>query len=245
MLRLVEDLPAGHTIVADRYFGGMDVAEGLAKKGLFFCLGCKGDRPAVIFKNFLDTFIDAPNDWISACRVLDNGGVVQATSMLLAEATGRNKYMHWLTNVYSDRTVVKNYQPMAEVGNKYNSSNHAVDRANDNIARAVLNHRFTHWEDAYFDWIFSVWLLNTWSLITNLTGIRDDFRSFLKTVQMALVPEPVHVLKSVYPQKGDCYACRSLIKKRNKTSIKCEGCKTFLCQNCFVFYHGTKRLKIN
>jgi hypothetical protein len=239
----IKDSYKCHIMVADSYYGSLQLAMKLNEMKLGCLLSCKSDRPAFLFSNYLHNGL-SKGEWsyvnnrhFSAITYFDKARV------------------NLISNVFKiNKTVSSN------VGNKklpagiywYRNWLGGLDHFDRWLHLYLHHHRNFKWTQVLLSTLLKIAVNNT-NIIANSLGIEADLKSTTLEVIDWLKgsysvrkdsQRPPHQRKKVgyghFPSEvakpSDCVYCKSK-QRRSKTTFICLICKVHLHPKCWVEYH--------
>lgn len=226
--------PDRHVIVADSYYGNLDVAEELHSKDFRFLLACQNNRPAFLF-----------SDWL--VKITPKGSTTYCSNgHLLALTFHDRKPFSLITNCIRGNVSASQQQNLSLAVQTYRENYGHVDRFDNQSTLYLTESRSTKWTQAYFKTNAMFVLLNSMRMynctITTPVVKLEYMQMIIKAIKMLNhppVPRPVkgtrHFPQPIKKQRL-CQQC-----KKSKTSYACDTCENALHIHCWILFHDTEK----
>lgn len=233
-------------VIADSFFGSLQLAEDLNQRGWKFILASRLDRPTHLFANDLARQLPK-GQWKG--KVNPEGGILavcfhDTKKVCFFDKTQLMLQIGFFTNCETqDATAGKKNRQRPKVAQTYNKHMHGVDKCDSFANYKLYTHRHHKWTRAVLFSLFKHALANAWLLFASASGRRMTQRSFLESILPQSEAPPsrsqaavsVHGLVSLRPARP-CQLCRSL-GIHSRAAYECAECKVPLHAACEFRYH--------
>lgn len=254
VLDFCEDLKTGipYIMIADAYFGYLEVAQELDKKGINFILACGKNHPSALFSKYLHKYVKKKGQFacctdgkLTAITLKDRGVVNLLTNM--AGPTAVDLY-------YS--TSRGKAHPLPRAVSLYRKYLGGVDTYDHLVQQYLSKVKSTKWTQAVYKGISQMCLVNSWVLYNILApnekmGLKDyqmeiafQLKKRAEQMQPRLTPKRARPSSSKHDhwpapaeKAGLCLHCKANNKLSNST-YTCTGCDVHLHTLCFGPYHA-------
>lgn len=227
----------GRRILADNYYGSLDIAKYLNKKKIQFIFTCRTNRPSFLWKDLQENlkkgaWVYSSKDNIIVCSFFDSQKV------------------NFLSNCIGVEPFIgKKNKIKPEICMVYNKQMGAVDRFNSHLNRYLYSHRKSKWTKCSLFSIFQMVLVNSWIIFKKINLSKIKFKDFLvkflltysqlnPEIPLEVPNQNFHLIKKDKKIKK-CSFCKK-IKKFSNTVYFCSNCLVPLHDDCFEKYHSSE-----
>jgi hypothetical protein len=168
ILKSVMDILPAHLgtfyLYADNYYGSLEIAEEAAARKFCFTFGCRSKRPAKLFKNGIDNYLEE-------FQGLEKFGAMLNAEGTIAAVTWEDKNMtRFLSNIYSNSVVTSTQRVKGKMQKKrmpklaYDYTVKGMGHVDQFNAKLIVepHHRNFSWRRTHFLTILRIVLVNTW-----------------------------------------------------------------------------------
>ena len=241
VLDFVKELPSlPHFILSNSYYGSLSLAEELNKLQVRFIMSCQKNRPAFLFKDYLNK---QKNMKQGESRFISNGHLVAFYFKDRAK-------VNFLTN--ADLVKAEHVVPprLVQVYRKHMGH---VDRVDAILSQCMFSNRNRKWTDAHFKACLKFCVDNCWVIYKQIKKESLPLEDFLMKLACQLIKpyksettkqeELVDTISQSnyhFPVKSDKRSrCQipACFKKDLKSNYFCSACNTCLHIECFSSYH--------
>lgn len=237
--QLTAQLPhSNFKIYLDAWYGSLHLAFFLIEKGFHFTMACGKNKPAEVFKNYLDIQLGKDQ-----CRYLQS---IQTEQLLAVSYNDRSK-CHFLTNLWRPgNTENMKKQQIPSVVEDYRHHMGMVDRVDRSAQKATWPHRNRRWNMAFFWYLLALCVSNAHKIFVHSSGYKLSLTKFLEILisewresveELRSAPLNMHHHLEITPSRARCEVCKNLDRNIAKTRLVCIRCKVHLHPRCFMEYH--------
>lgn len=222
--------PQQHVIVADSYYGNLEIAEELHSKDFRFLLACQQHRPTFLFSDWLVKITPK-----GSTRYCSNGH-------LLALTFHDRKPFNLITNCIRGNATSSERESLSLAVQTYRENYGHVDRFDNQYTLYLTPSRSSKWTQAYFKTNAMFALLNSMRMynctVTKPVTKLEYMQMIVQGIKMLNHPPPPPPVKETrhFPRHLDkqrlCQQC-----KKSKTSYICNTCENPLHIDCWIAFH--------
>jgi len=227
-------------ILADSYYGSLELAEKLHKKQVNFIIGCQKNRPAFLFGNGMHKEKGVKK---GESRWCSNG-------YLAAFYFKDRAKVNFLTNA---DVIIEEKNELPKIVSIYRKHMGHVDKVDGILSNCMYSNRNRKWTDAHFKGCLKLCIDNCWIIYKALKNESISLEKFimelaclivtqyanespqleekdLKT-ELSYVHAPIRSNETKY-----CEFCKPK-KNHSKASYFCSACGYYLHIDCFAPFH--------
>jgi len=257
LLTLAQKLEPGHLIVADKWFGNLDVAVALQEQGHDCILKCMNNRPSMLWElaHKLEanevgfkcgTFLNCNHKPMYCyCKpkdtsLEDEDGDRGSFENLLTTFPSNSYYHTTISSVNSDNERVEKNVILNDAYLIYNKASGYVDQANQAVMSCYWHHRVYNYQTSLVIFLLLVLAHNARILYNKASGKSLSQVEFLEQLakQLYVVDQHVeaHTLKKLSNNKRqNCHCCYWLGRCKGVEQNRIIRTKTtYGCTNCRV-----------
>lgn len=242
VLDLTKQLPhCNFKLYVDSWYGSLQLASSLLENGLYFTLACGKNKPAEVFKEYLDVQL-APGQY----RYLQS----QDHKELLAVSYNDRAKCHFLTNLWRPgKSENRKKQEVPNIVQDYRLHMGMMDRVDRSVFKATWPHRNRRWSMAFFWYLIGLCVSNAHKLYIYSTENHISLTAFLGVLisewreigEMSAGAPRSNQHQLVYSStRARCEVCKHIDRRIAKTKLECITCNVHLHPRCFQEHHNMK-----
>lgn len=223
-------------IIADSYYGSVELAEKLHDRQVFFILGCQKYRPSYLFKNFMHKEKRmkklesrwCSNGHLAALYFKDRAKVnfITNADIIDVEKVGSDTYLPKVVKIYRKH-----------MGH--------VDKADAFLSHCLFSNRNRKWTDAHFKASLKFTVDNCWIIYNHIKNESISLESFIMKLACELVEEYTKESTQMVEQIDKSEISNVHVPVRSDKKSRCENCKpkkndsktNYICSECNVYLH--------
>jgi len=217
-------------IIADSYFGSIQLAESLTNLGFFYCMCVKGTR----FQS------DMWQKLKQGLRKSTSRSIYNTENNMCMTAFHDRKLIGFISNFRGGASNDDKGRP--EIASFYNHFMNGVDLFDQQLNDKFNNHKRQKWTQCWYYTLVKIVFTNCCTYYNNFNNSSLSINELL--TQLLIVYLPTNVPRNItshFPIKtkksSRCQNCAQENKKSN-TPFKCVACKIHLHPHCWIAYHS-------
>lgn len=223
--KFVDVLPTDngqYAVYGDNYYGGLDLAKGLDKRGFKFTFTCRSNRPADLFKDFLHQKMESDELLGEVAFAVSSDGRIGACSWQ------DKSLVNFLSNIHYNDTVeverrkkgkkIKTVIPRVAQDYTQIGMGH-VDAFDSYVVRYKAAHKNTSWKRAHFLQLIQYSMVNCYHIYRMIKKKNNlPYKEFLKLARDSLVKRHKNNLDKIQQEKKELRREKNRIAQQKRRS---------------------------